>query len=256
MKITLSIIPYVFCIILPIPLAILWVLKTKGEKVLKISHILIGAGAFSLAQQFEFLFSNFIYGLSASFVMYNVGMSIFPGIFEEMARFTFFYLIINTIKNRDRKTSISYGIGHGGGFSLCSFIYNCLPYLLDIRYYNFDNIYIPFMHYYRLIYLEIPWIFLKIIFNISMSIIMCKIILEKKYWFCLCAVLANELFNLFYIIWIFIDTKFTFLFSFIMPSAIDLGLSIYAFLLYKKMEDEELIQLIEVSDDNQSNKMY
>lgn len=107
----------VFGIILPIVAAVVWVVKTKE----KISTVLIGAGIFilfalileSIPKSILFgnttALSNYIVNHAWAFTLAAAGLA---GIFEETGRWIAFKFFRR--KSDDKKTAISYGIGHGG----------------------------------------------------------------------------------------------------------------------------------------------
>ena len=110
-------------VILPIAIALIW----KYRKHEKFTTILVGAGTFVLfalilektiqnALVFPTLMglpahaaSQFI---NARPLLWAIVLGLFPGVFEETGRLVAFKTILK--KRRNRETSISYGIGHGG----------------------------------------------------------------------------------------------------------------------------------------------
>ena len=113
----------VLFIVVPVVIAIVWMIKKKEP----ITTILVGAVAFALfamaiekpiqnALVFPTLmglpeqgFSRF---LNLHPVLMALVLGLFPGVFEETGRFVAFKTVLKGKKNRE--TSISYGIGHGG----------------------------------------------------------------------------------------------------------------------------------------------
>ena len=110
-------------VILPIAIALIW----KYRKHEKFTTILVGAGTFVLfalilektiqnALVFPTLMglpdhaaSQFI---NARPLLWAIVLGLFPGVFEETGRLVAFKTILK--KRRNKETSISYGIGHGG----------------------------------------------------------------------------------------------------------------------------------------------
>lgn len=110
-------------VIVPIVLSILWLVKKKE----RITTILVGAIAFILFALIlekpiqnvlafptamglpNHAISNF---LNANPILLALVAGLFPGVFEETGRLVAFKTILRKRKNRE--TSISYGIGHGG----------------------------------------------------------------------------------------------------------------------------------------------
>ena len=113
----------VLWIAVPAAIAIIWKIKKKEP----VTSILIGAAAFLLFALLlekpiqnvlafptamglpEHAVSRF---LSANPVLLALVAGLFPGVFEETGRLIAFKTVLK--KHRNRETSISYGIGHGG----------------------------------------------------------------------------------------------------------------------------------------------
>ena len=114
------------CIIfftVPVLIWILWIIKKKE----RFTTILAGAVAFVLFAlilekpiQNALIFPTYM-GLpdhaaarfiNARPVLWSILVGFFPGLFEETGRFVAFKTVLNKRKNRE--TSISYGLGHGG----------------------------------------------------------------------------------------------------------------------------------------------
>ena len=113
----------VLWITLPVAIALIWKVKKKEP----VTSILIGAAAFMLFALIlekpiqnvlafptamglpEHAVSRF---LSANPVLLALVAGLFPGLFEETGRLVAFKTVLR--KRRNRETSISYGIGHGG----------------------------------------------------------------------------------------------------------------------------------------------
>ena len=109
--------------VLPLALAIVWVVKKKE----KFTTVLVGALVFVVIALFlEKLIQNVLIfpeqmGLSENAVSRYVNarpllwaflVALFPGVFEETGRLLAFQTLLKKRKNRE--TSVSYGIGHGG----------------------------------------------------------------------------------------------------------------------------------------------
>lgn len=121
--IALMVIATVLFIVVPVVLWIVWCVKKKE----KFTTILVGAAAFFLFAivlekpiQNVLIFptamglkehaaSQFI---NARPVLWAFLVGFFPGLFEETGRFVAFKTVLRKRKNRE--TSISYGLGHGG----------------------------------------------------------------------------------------------------------------------------------------------
>ena len=122
-QITLLIIGTVLFIIIPIIIAIIWTIKKKE----KMTTVIVGALTFALfAIILEKPIQNVLVfplqmGLSehaasrfinARPVLWAFIVGLFPGVFEETGRFVAYKTVLKKRKNKE--TSISYGIGHGG----------------------------------------------------------------------------------------------------------------------------------------------
>ena len=113
----------VIWIAVPVLMAVVWKIRKKEP----VTTILIGAAAFLLFAVIlekpiqnvlafptamglpEHAVSRF---LSANPVLLALAAGLFPGVFEETGRLIAFKTVLK--KRRNRETSISYGIGHGG----------------------------------------------------------------------------------------------------------------------------------------------
>ncbi|MBQ3865094.1 MAG: YhfC family intramembrane metalloprotease [Clostridia bacterium] len=110
-------------IVVPAVIAIIWKIRTKEP----VTTILVGAAAFLL---FALILEKPIQNIllfptammlpehpisrffSARPVLLALAAGLFPGVFEETGRLVVFATVLR--KRRNRETSISYGIGHGG----------------------------------------------------------------------------------------------------------------------------------------------
>ena len=107
----------VLSFVLPIVIALLWIFIKKE----KFTTVLVGAATFllfalilekpiqAMVISLDHPLSSF---LKAHPVCWALVVGLFPGIFEETGRFTAFKTLLKNRKNRE--TSISFGIGHGG----------------------------------------------------------------------------------------------------------------------------------------------
>ena len=129
----------VIFVVAPIVLWIVWCVKKKE----KFTTILVGAAAFFLFAivlekpiQNVLIFptamglkehaaSQFI---NARPVLWAILLGFFPGLFEETGRFVAFKTVLKKRKNRE--TSISYGLGHGGFEVLFILSINYLNYII------------------------------------------------------------------------------------------------------------------------------
>lgn len=110
-------------VVVPVALGIIWTIKKKE----RVTTILIGAAAFILfAMILEKSIQNVLlfptammlpdHTISLFFnshpVMLALLVGLFPGVFEETGRLVAYKTVLRNRKNKE--TSISYGIGHGG----------------------------------------------------------------------------------------------------------------------------------------------
>lgn len=114
--ITAMLVEGLFCTLLPFALLILWVRKTRA----KVKPFFIGAATFILfALVLEQILHYFCLiavnpvstAINGSVVLMTLYGGLAAGIFEETGRLVAFKLMK---KHTDRKTAITYGIGHGG----------------------------------------------------------------------------------------------------------------------------------------------
>jgi uncharacterized membrane protein YhfC len=126
-------------ILLPTAVATIWKIKTKEL----ISTILIGALTFavfaigleSIPKVFLFQLDNPVsaFVLSLSWLYAVVG-ALLAGVFEETGRFLAFKFLLK--KRTERKTAISYGIGHGGFEAIFLLVFSGIQYLTYISLIN------------------------------------------------------------------------------------------------------------------------
>ena len=113
----------VFAFVIPIGIAVVWCIAKKE----KLTTVLVGAATFLLfALILEKPIQNVLIApaqmglpehavarfVSARPVLWAFIVGLFPGVFEESGRFIAFKTVLRKRKNRE--TSISHGIGHGG----------------------------------------------------------------------------------------------------------------------------------------------
>lgn len=222
------IIGLIIVVSLPILLSIFWILKFKG----KIYHILIGAGTFTLALSIEQCILSVLKEISDKETYLIILSCLSPGIFEETARFVFFYILVNIIKNLSKRTSISYGIGHGGCESI---LLAGFPFLLSLIKYikgnenNLPNIILCLLSSLERIS--------AIAIHISLSVVVFKGVLDKKIWYYLSAIFLHDGVDTLAVLYQkqIIDIEL-YLFEIIIAGCA-IGISILAFILYKKTND-------------------
>ncbi|MCR5799890.1 MAG: YhfC family intramembrane metalloprotease [Lachnospiraceae bacterium] len=137
-QITLLTAGLIIWIVVPILIAIIWKVKKKES----FKTIIIGAVTFIVFVVVEKLIQNALlfpatmglkdhpastfFGAHAVLLAFMLGL--FPGLFEETGRLVAFKTILKNKKNRE--TSISYGIGHGGVEVLFVLGVNFIVYLV------------------------------------------------------------------------------------------------------------------------------
>ena len=137
--IAMMVIAMALFVIVPVVIWIVWCVKKKE----KFTTILVGAAAFFLFAIIlekpiqnvlifptamglkEHAASQFI---NARPVLWAFLVGLFPGLFEETGRFVAFKTVLKKRKNRE--TSISYGLGHGGFEVLFILSLNYLNYII------------------------------------------------------------------------------------------------------------------------------
>jgi uncharacterized membrane protein YhfC len=126
-------------ILLPTVVATVWKIKTKEP----ISTILIGAATFaafaigleSIPKVFLFQLDNSVSAFVLSHTwLYAVVGALLAGVFEETGRFIAFKFLLK--KQTNRKTAISYGIGHGGFEAIFILVFSGIQYLTYISLIN------------------------------------------------------------------------------------------------------------------------
>lgn len=100
-----------FCIIMPIALLIIF--KLKNKEISLFPALIVAAMFFAFAMVLEQLLHLVMQPIvSGSVIAYSVYGALAAGVFEETGRFIAFKFLLK--KHTDRRTSIMYGIGHGG----------------------------------------------------------------------------------------------------------------------------------------------
>ncbi len=137
----------IICFVVPIAVTVIWLVRKKE----RFTTILVGAATFILFAVIlekpiqnalifptmmglpEHAASTFI---NARPVLWGILLGIFPGVFEETGRLIAYKTVLKNRKNRE--TSISHGIGHGGIEQMMSPLFSggllsCLIYAIMIN---------------------------------------------------------------------------------------------------------------------------
>ena len=126
----------------------------------------------------------------------NIINLISPGLFEATARYLCFYILLKTNPiNRDKKTSVSYGIGHGGIECMLLSIQDLIV-IIDKEFAIENQILIDDITFLDcLIYCIVRSIL--VIVHISFSVLVFKAINEKKILFYILAIIIHDFIDLF-----------------------------------------------------------
>lgn len=183
------IIAFSFEILLPIILSVIWTLKFKG----KILHISIGLlGFFISVSIIESLFLYLIRLLDIKILFYIIsGMS--PGIFEETARYICLSLIFK--KDKQKKISVSYGIGHGGLESILIGINLLSILILKDELIKLGSL-TSSIGYYECLMSALERLF-AVIYHIASSVLVFKAVSEKKIILYIVAIIIHDLIDIF-----------------------------------------------------------
>ena len=216
---------FLFTTLYPVILALIWIKFYNG----KIKITLIGVGGFMSAIILELLFLRLIivslFG-DNSIPFYIIG-GICPGLFEETARFLFFCALLKKEKNKN--ISVSYGIGHGGIESALIGL-NMLAHLLLKDQLKADVTFGDCI-------LSCCERIIAVIYHISASVVVYKSVKEKKIYFYICAIVYHDIVDLFPLLYQ-IDVMTNILFIELIFAFFTICISIFAYLLYNKYEDE------------------
>lgn len=178
-----------FEILFPIILSIIWTLKFKG----KFIHISTGlAGFFISVTILESLFLYIIRLLNIKILYYIIG-GMSPGIFEETARYICLLLIFKN--DKQKKISVSYGIGHGGLESMLIGVNLLTTLILKdelIRRGTLKNS-IGFYEY----LMSALERFFAVIYHIASSVLVFKAVSEKKIILYIVAIIIHDLVDIF-----------------------------------------------------------
>lgn len=120
-------------LIVPVVISIIWKKKKKEP----FTTVLIGAATFIVFVVVEKIIQSFFISdanalgsfINARPVLWAFTVGFFPGIFEETGRLAAFKTLLK--KRKQRETSISYGLGHGGIAEVSVFMtYSMITYII------------------------------------------------------------------------------------------------------------------------------
>ena len=191
------IIAILFYIIYPLSLSFIWYNKFEG----KIKHILVGAAGFSVSVLLlESIILYFLKYIFPNKIFVFIISLISPGLFEETARYVCFFILLKNPINKDKKTSISYGIGHGGIEAIILALFSLLPVLIAKDYLIKIGSLIKDLPFLTCIIGAIERFF-AVIIHISLSVVVYKAVNEKKILFYIGAIFFHDLVDLFAILY-------------------------------------------------------
>jgi uncharacterized membrane protein YhfC len=179
-------------------LSFIWYKKFEG----KIKDILVGfAGFFVSVLILERNILYLLYSLLEKNDIIKLIIAIIsPGLFEETARYIYFYALLKNPINRDKKSSISYGIGHGGIEAIILALFSLLPVLIAKDYLIKIGSLIKDLPFLTCIIGAIERFF-AVIIHISLSVVVYKAVNEKKILFYIGAIFFHDLVDLFAILY-------------------------------------------------------
>ena len=187
------IIAILFYIMYPLSLSFIWYNKFEG----KIKHILVGAAGFFVSVLIleRIILSILRYIFPNKIFVYIISL-ISPGLFEETARYVCFIILLKNPINRDKITSISYGIGHGGIEAIYLALLNLLPILIAKDYFIKNGDLTNDISFLTCIMGAIERFF-AVIIHISLSVVVYKAVNEKKILFYIGAIFYHDLVDFF-----------------------------------------------------------
>lgn len=227
-NIFVKIITVLFNILFPLILTLIWYKLFNG----KIKSILFGIGGFLSSIVLVYILLLVIFVINENLIRKSISNyynklleKLLLNIIMDIVRYVVFYKFL--FKEKIKNTSISYGLGHGGAYSfslgivlLFQFIFNETYSLFFCIIYSYENLN-------------------DFIYNISASIVVYKSVKEKKIYLFIFLII----YDIIAILPIFLTAieaiKESILVYELILSLFTIIISIFAYLLYKKMEDEE-----------------
>ena len=184
------IIENLFFILYPLALSLIWYKQFGG----KITPILIGLLGFfcgvvilenTILSILVLLFQN----ISPIIIILSL---ISPGIFEETSRYVCFYFLLrNSPIYRDKKTSVSYGIGHGG--IECLYLLFTGPFLILVaKDWLIENSALKSDVLFLGCLISCEERIFAVILHISLSVFVFKAVYEKKIFFYIIAIIIHD----------------------------------------------------------------
>ena len=184
------IIEHLFFILYPLALSLIWYKKFGG----KIIPILVGlAGFFCGVVIIEnIVLSILILLLQSVPVIITILSLISPGLFEETSRYICFYILSRYFPiYRDKKTSVSYGIGHGG--IECLYLLFIGPFIILVaKKWLVDNGGLKSDVLFLGCLISCWERIFAVIIHISLSVFVFKAVSEKKIFFYILAIMIHD----------------------------------------------------------------
>lgn len=216
---------FLFTTLYPVILALIWIKFFNG----KIKITLIGIGGFLSAIILEYIFLSLIvlsiFGISIPY--YIIG-GICPGLFEETARYLFFIALLK--KEKKKNISVSYGIGHGGIESALVGLNFIVTLILKDQLKTSVTFFDCLVSCCERIF--------AVIYHIASSVVVYKSVREKKIYLYISALIYHDIVDLFPLLY---QTKVitNILLVELIIAIFTICISIFAFILYNKLKDEE-----------------
>ena len=234
-----TIIAFLFEISIPFIALFIWVKFFKG----KTKPFFIGMAGFICSIILENIFLYLINLIFKSIIIiFYIIAGICPGLFEETGRFICLRFFLT--KEKDKKVSISYGIGHGGLESILTGINVISILILKDTLIKNGNLKqsIPF-------YLNMVSAYERlfaVILHISLSVIVYKSVIEKKIYFYIFAIIIHDFVDLFALLYQLKVIKSIFVVELIL-TILSVSSAIFSYKLYNNLKDDENEDLINIS---------
>ena len=248
------IIENLFFILYPLALSFIWYQKFGG----KIPPILIGlAGFFCGVVILESVILYFLFLIFQKITAIIIIISLIsPGLFEETARYVCFYFLLkNSPIYRDKKTSVSYGIGHGG--IECLYLLFTGPFIVLVaKDWLVENGGLKSDILFLGCLISCWERIFAVILHISLSVLVFKAVNEKKIYFYIVAIIIHDFVDSFALLYQYgvLNLYITELIITILA----ICLAVVAFKLYKNDEtnySEEKEKMITDNPENLTNSV-
>lgn len=242
--------------LLPVGLSYFWIKCFNG----KFFCILIGIAGFVASVVIESLILFILSKITGNdSVFYYIISVISPGIFEETGRYFCFKYLLSKEENKNRTTSVSYGIGHGGiesmfiGFSLLIQFF-MINKLIEQGIIKED---ITFFSFFAGVFERIS----AITFHISASVLVYKAVLESIIKYYIIAIVMHDVIDFFAFLYHLSILKSIIVVE-IIVAIFSLLMAYYAYQIYKNLDNldssvkkpnQQFIQLRENEENKENN---